>query len=326
MRKVWQQIRESIERHGRAALVSVVDVAGSAPRDTGARMIVQRSGGFFGTIGGGRLEYEVLAVAQAALALEKTGAAARVWPLGPNLGQCCGGSVTALVETFDAGDLDDIRRLAAAEEAGPFVTISRMIDQGRIAREIVAAPVAAAGDVGARKGSLTQPFAEWFGEARKTVLLFGAGHVGRALVLALAPLPFTVRWIDNRADQFPQYAPANVVMVKTDTPELEIEAAAAGAFAVVMTHSHPLDYVITAAALSHANFDFIGLIGSTTKRARFVSQARKLGISERQIARLVCPIGLPDIKGKEPAVIAAGVVAQMLIESERLDDKANGQK
>ncbi len=234
--------------------------------------------------------------------------------------------MTTLVETFDAGDLDSIRRLAAAEEAGPFVTVSRMTDQGRIAREILAAPFAAAGDVGASKGSLKKPFAERFGEARKTVLLFGAGHVGRALVLALAPLPFAVRWIDSRADQFPQYAPANVVMVRTDISEQEIETAPAGAFAVVMTHSHPLDYAITAAALSNANFDFIGLIGSTTKRARFVSQARNLGISETQITRLVCPIGLPDIKGKEPGVIAAGVAAQMLIECERLDNEAIGRK
>jgi xanthine dehydrogenase accessory factor len=84
-----------------------------------------------------------------------------------------------------------------------------------------------------------------------------------------------------------------------------------------MTHSHPLDYSIAAAALRRPDLGFVGLIGSATKRARFASQAQKLGISEQQIARLVCPIGLPDIRDKEPSIIAAAVAAQLLIERER---------
>jgi xanthine dehydrogenase accessory factor len=158
---------------------------------------------------------------------------------------------------------------------------------------------------------------ERFGERRKTVLLFGAGHVGRAVVLALSQLPFSVRWIDTRDGHFPDYVPANVITVRTDAPEREIDAAPQGAFALVMTHSHPLDYSIAAAALRRTDLGFVGLIGSATKRARFASQAQKLGISAQQIARLVCPIGLPDIRDKEPSIIAAGVAAQLLIERER---------
>ncbi|MGA2291214.1 XdhC family protein, partial [Bradyrhizobium sp.] len=213
---VWRRIRKSIEQHGRAALVSVIGVEGSAPREVGARMVVEPGAGFLGTIGGGCLEYETLALAEAALAAEAPSAAVRVWPLGPNLGQCCGGSVTILTEIFDAGDLEDIRRLAAAEQAGPFVTISRMTEHGRIVREISHAGV---GGAAAGKGFIRQPFVEQFGETRTTVLLFGAGHVGRALVLALSQLPFSVRWIDSRADQFPKYAPANVITIRTDGPE-----------------------------------------------------------------------------------------------------------
>jgi xanthine dehydrogenase accessory factor len=311
---VWRRIRESIERHGRAALVSVIDVDGSAPREVGARLVVEPNAGFFGTIGGGRLEFEALAAAEAALAAATNVATMRVWPLGPNLGQCCGGSVTILTETFDAGDLEDISRLAAAEAAGPFVTISRMTVHGRIAREI---PQGGVGGAAAGKASVKQPFLERFGENRTAVLLFGAGHVGRALVLGLSQLPFAVRWVDSRADQFPNYAPANVIPVRTDRPEQELEAAPAGAFILIMTHSHPLDYSIAGAALRRPDLGFVGLIGSATKRARFASQALKLGISEPQIARLVCPIGLPEIKGKEPSIIAAGIVAQLLIEKER---------
>jgi xanthine dehydrogenase accessory factor len=320
MEMVWRRIRESIERHGRAALVSVIDVIGSAPREVGARMVVQHHGAVFGTIGGGRLEYETLAIAEAALSAKTTEAAVHVWPLGPNLGQCCGGSVTILVETFDADDLDGIRSLVAAEEAGPFVTNSRLTEQGRMAREILDDDTGGRTSTG--KVSIKQSFAERFGEARNTVLLFGAGHVGRALVLALSQLPFSVRWIDTRADQFPNYAPANVAIVNTDAPEGQIETAPAGAFVLIMTHSHPLDYSITAAALRRPDLGFVGLIGSETKRARFTSHALRLDLCEKQIARLVCPIGLPGIKGKEPCIIAAGVAAQLLIERERAQHRA----
>jgi xanthine dehydrogenase accessory factor len=314
MQLVWRRIRESLEKQRRAALISIIKVDGSAPREVGARIVVQRGAGFFGTIGGGRLEYEALAVAEAALSADKPAASVHVWPLGPNLGQCCGGSVTTLIETFDAGDLDSIGDLVAAEEAGPFVTISRMTEQGRVVREILDGATERA-DAG--EGSVKQRFVERFGELRKTVLLFGAGHVGRAVVLALSQLPFSVRWIDSRAGHFPDYVPANVITVRTDAPEREIDAAPPGAFVLIMTHSHPLDYSIAASALRRADLGFVGLIGSVTKRARFASQAKQLGLSGDEIARLVCPIGLPDIRGKEPSVIAAGVAAQLLIARER---------
>jgi len=320
MQLVWRRIQQSLEKHRRAALISVIKVDGSAPREAGARMVVEKDAGFFGSIGGGRLEYEVLAVTEAALSAQTPAAIMRVWPLGPNLGQCCGGSVTTLIETFDSGDLDSVRALAVAEAAGPFVSLSRMTEEGRIARQI--ADAGAAG-VEAGEGSVKQRFVERFGEARKTVLLFGAGHVGRAVVLALSQLPFSVRWIDSRADQFPDHVPSNVIPVRTDSPEREIDAAPAGAFVVIMTHSHPLDYSIAAAALRRADLGFVGLIGSSTKRARFASQAQKLGLSEAQIARLACPIGLPDIRDKDPSVIAAGVAAQLLIERERTPHQAS---
>jgi xanthine dehydrogenase accessory factor len=315
MQLVWRRIRDSLEKQRRAALISVIKVEGSAPREAGARIVVSQDAGFFGTIGGGRLEYETLAMAEAALSAEKPSASLRVWPLGPNLGQCCGGSVTILTETFDIGDLAHVSELAVAEEAGPFTAVSRMTEQGRIAREILSEDAEGAG---LGEGSSRQRFVERFGEVRRTVLLFGAGHVGRAVVLALSQLPFSVRWIDSRTDQFPDYVPANVITLRTDEPEREIDAAPRGAFVLIMTHSHPLDYSIAAAALRRPDFGFVGLIGSATKRARFSGQARQAGLSEDQIARLVCPIGLPDIKDKEPSIIAAGAAAQLLIARERV--------
>lgn len=312
MAKIWTRIRETIERHGSAALLSVIDAAGSVPRESGARIVLQPDGGFFGTIGGGRLEYEAIARARAALARGRGPAEFRDWPLGPNLGQCCGGRVRTLTETFDEADLAAVRHFEEAEMSGAFATVSRLDDNGRITRTLVAhadAEMPSAFDKTA--------FHERFGEASTPVLLFGAGHVGRAVVLALAPLPFTVRWIDSRQDQFPQHVPQNAVTACTGDLDHELAQAPRDAMVVVMTHSHPLDFDITAAALQRDAFDFVGLIGSETKRARFSTRARQLGIAESRIDRLVCPIGIPQIRGKEPAVIAAGITAQLLIVRQR---------
>ena len=312
MAKVWTRIRDTIERHGSAALLSVVGAAGSVPRETGARIVLQPDGGFFGSIGGGRLEYEAIAAARSTLAAGRGKAQFRDWPLGPNLGQCCGGLVKTLTETFDRNDLPTIGRLAEAERAGAFATRSRLDEDGRIARTIVALDGANPRTASAASFA-AMPFDEQFGELTTPVLLFGAGHVGRAVVLALAPLPFSVRWIDSRADQFPQHVPQNVATVCTDAVERELADAPRDALVVVMTHAHPLDFDIVAQALQRGAFDFVGLIGSETKRARFVSWARQLGIPDRELDRLVCPIGITEIKGKEPAVIAAALTAQLLI-------------
>jgi xanthine dehydrogenase accessory factor len=317
MAKVWARIRETIERYGSAGLLSVIDAAGSVPRDSGARIVLQPDGGFFGTIGGGRLEYEALDAARAALAAGRGASEFRDWPLGPNLGQCCGGFVRTLAETFDASDLQAVRRLEAAEKSGMFEAISHVGEDGRIVRDLSSqgrgGKTLGLGMSGFKKTA----FQERFGEAVTPVLLFGAGHVGRAVALALAPLPFTVRWIDGRPDQFPQHVPQNVVTVCTDDVEQELSDAPRDAMIVVMTHSHPLDFDITAAALRRRAFDYVGLIGSETKRARFVSFARQLGLADGDIERLNCPIGFPQIKGKEPAVIAASLAAQLLSVSEQ---------
>ncbi len=143
------------------------------------------------------------------------------------------------------------------------------------------------------------------------VLLFGAGHVGRALSLALAPLPFRLRWVDHRPEAFPALVPANAT-TSTAAPEDEIAAADPNALVLVMTHDHALDLAIVAAALRR-DFPFLGLIGSRTKKARFRKRLAKIGYAEAALDRIVCPIGVPGIAGKEPAVIAAAVAADLLI-------------
>jgi xanthine dehydrogenase accessory factor len=127
-----------------------------------------------------------------------------------------------------------------------------------------------------------------------------------------------MRWIDPRRDAFPAHAPTNVTLIHAPEPAAELASAPDDALVVVMTHSHALDLEIVAEALRVERFGYVGLIGSATKQARFLSQMRAAGLTEVQLARLVCPIGVPGLESKEPAVIAASTAAQLLIVSEKL--------
>jgi xanthine dehydrogenase accessory factor len=143
--------------------------------------------------------------------------------------------------------------------------------------------------------------------------LFGAGHVGRAIVRLLADLPCQVQWVDEREAEFPTGPePAHIQRVCSDTPAAEVATAPTGAHFLVLTHSHDLDLAITRAVLERGDFAYLGLIGSATKRARFEHRLLERGVSPQLLQRLVCPIGVPGISGKEPAVLALAVVAQLL--------------
>ncbi len=271
----FRRLADIVAHDGAAALVTVVDTRGSAPREVGAMMAVLADGSFFGTIGGGALEWEAMVLAR-----QLAGAGEPVTrridrALGPDLGQCCGGRVILGIRVFTLAEAGE---LAALEQ-----------DAAR-------------------------------NDARQHVIIFGAGHVGRALVIALAPLPVRVTWVDSRADAFPAHVPANAATVQSRDPSSVLARAPSGSFVLVLTHDHALDLAITAAALGRDDLPFVGLIGSGTKRARFERRLGELGINPLRIASLVCPIGLPGIAGKEPAVIAASVVAQVL---GLVEEKAN---
>lgn len=308
MTPVWPMIERFLAEHGAAVLVTLAESAGSSPREVGARMVVRPDGRFSGTIGGGALEWLALAEAQQMMAADKTAKFRRLnKALGPELGQCCGGRVVVTLERFVGRDLEKVVPLATAERAGRFLTIS---EPGQPARRTLA------------KGSPEGPsyarlpdgrIVERFGPASTPLYLFGAGHVGRSLVLALAPLPFSVTWIDPRPGSFPSHVPGNVECRTGTEPVRVLDAAPTGAFVAIMTHSHALDLDVAAAGLLARRFAYVGLIGSATKRARFAGALRQLGLGDNDIARLICPIGLTEIRDKAPASIAAAVAAQLLI-------------
>jgi xanthine dehydrogenase accessory factor len=316
MTGLWDTIRAMLAEDGRAVLVTITAVAGSSPREVGARMAVRADGAFSGTIGGGALEWELMQEARLALAGGQRLRRARSHALGPELGQCCGGRVTTELECFARADLGWITPLAEAERRGACCTVAVPVGDGPLVRRLAGE----AADTPARATRADGSVVERFGPQRSTLLLFGAGHVGRALVLSLAPLPFAVRWIDERAEAFPAVMPANVTAIRAPAPEAEVAHAPAGAMLLVLTHSHARDLAIVAQALPRADLALVGLIGSATKRARFLSRLAAMGLDDAARARLTCPIGLPGITNKAPAVIAASVTAQLLMRREAMAD------
>ena len=149
--------------------------------------------------------------------------------------------------------------------------------------------------------------------SRFTLQLYGAGHVGRAIVRLLATLPCHVQWIDERESEFPPEAlPPHIQRVCVDPVQAEVAVAPPGAHYLVLTHSHALDLALALAILQRGDFAWFGLIGSRTKRARFEHRLLERGLPAADLQRMVCPIGLPGIRGKAPEVIALAVVAQLM--------------
>jgi xanthine dehydrogenase accessory factor len=144
------------------------------------------------------------------------------------------------------------------------------------------------------------------------VVLFGAGHVGAAIVHLLRTLPCRVLWVDAREDMFPIDLPPQIVTEATDVPNAAVDMADAGAYYLVMTHSHALDQQLSERILKRDDIAWFGLIGSLTKRRQFEHRLQARGYTPAQLNRITCPIGIAGIGGKEPASIALAVAAQLM--------------
>jgi xanthine dehydrogenase accessory factor len=151
---------------------------------------------------------------------------------------------------------------------------------------------------------------------RTPVALFGGGHVGRAIVDVLLPLPFSVLWIDSRDEVFPPGLPPHVRCEHSDPVQSAVADLASGSCVLVMSFSHAEDLDIVAACLKRqrerADLPFVGLIGSKTKWATFRHRLEARGFTAAELAHVTCPIGVPGITGKQPEVIAVAVAAQLL--------------
>lgn len=299
----------ALAAHVRVARVVIAAFEGSSPREVGAAMLVWDQGQS-GTIGGGALEYAAAAKARALLA--GGGRAVERVALGPSIGQCCGGAVTLWTEVFDS--LPEVLAGVVARGPGTMpLAVKRLLVAAR-GQGLRPAP-------GLVQGWLVEPVAE----AERQVWIWGAGHVGRALVAVLAPLPgIALTWVDTGPERFPDVMPDGVTPVWAAHPEALVAHAPVTAEHLIVTYSHALDLELCHRLLGRG-FHWLGLIGSATKWARFRSRLAALGHSPAAITKITCPIGDVSL-GKHPQAIAIGVALQLLkkkhkSETEIADDR-----
>ena len=322
----WLDELSDLSAAGEAAvLVTVAGIRGSAPREIGAKMIVTASE-TIGTIGGGQLEYQSTRVAVGMLEEEQL--ALRSFPLGSSMGQCCGGVVEILFEPVargmpawlrDLGALHGQRepaviatRISQSAPAKFVVTADRVfgVDEADASEALVSAARAVLEDgSGAQRN--VQELYEPVVRSDFNIAVFGAGHVGTAVVSALSGLDCNIRWVDNRRRIF-RDVPGNVRAIEAPEPALEVAAMPPGSYYLVMTHSHAIDFDICDRILRRSDARYCGLIGSVSKRRRFEKRYRQQGMLQGMFDTLVCPIGVDGISGKKPAEIAVSAAAEIL--------------
>ncbi|MCX7287215.1 MAG: xanthine dehydrogenase accessory protein XdhC [Rhodobacterales bacterium] len=330
-----ESLSAALQAHGPVARVVIAGVEGSSPREVGASMLVW-SEGQAGTIGGGALEYEAAARARTVLAgraptlsVPHAGGRGPVVPaanrgssrsappsppvgegggggaprveriaLGPSLGQCCGGAVMLWTEVLES--VPDVTDDMIARGPGDMpLAVKRIL---AAARGQGLRP-----DTALVQGWLVEPVAK----PTRQIWIWGAGHVGRALVAVLAPLPgLAITWVDVARDRFPDDVPPNVTVIPAANPALLADHAPFAAEHLVLTFSHALDLELCHRLLRRG-FRSCGLIGSATKWARFRSRLKALGHDAASVERIRCPIGDPAL-GKHPQAIAVGVAVELL--------------
>ena len=310
--------------------VTIAGVRGSAPREVGACMLVT-AGETIGTIGGGQLEYQCTRRAVDRLGGDSLTGIER-FPLGASLGQCCGGIVEVLFEPMLDGLPAWLRTLAALHgQREPAVLVTGL---GVTASErliVTSGDVYGSGSpalVEIARARLLERDAAIHGEhffepviaSDFNIAVFGAGHVGTAVVGLLATLDCNVRWIDSRQRIF-RRVPNNVQAIESAEPGLEVAALPPGSHVLVMTHSHAIDFDVCVHALHRNDLAYVGLIGSAVKRRRFMRRFHEQGLGDNEIRRLTCPIGVDGVSGKKPAEIAVAATAEMLA----IRDAAGGQ-
>jgi len=320
----------------RVVLVTVAGIRGSAPREVGAKMIVTDDA-TFGTIGGGQLEYQCTRIACDMLGDDET-PSLRKFPLGTSMGQCCGGVVDILFEPVASvlpAWLRDLRALHGQRKAAVIVT-----DLSGKARKFLVTADSTFGESdnesaplavkrareGLEAGRRAHRIDDWFFEdivgTDLNIAVFGAGHVGSALVRSLSDLDCNIRWVDSRRNIF-RGTPSNVRTIESADPSLEVAAMPPRSCYLVMTHSHALDFDICGRILRRGDAAYCGLIGSLTKRRRFEKRFAAQGLQAHDIDQLICPIGVGGISGKKPAEIAVAAAAEVLQAYERAVREAN---
>ncbi len=311
----------------------VASVRGSAPREAGATLLFwQEATGkvaSMGTIGGGHLEFNAMQVASYMLGHQAQSSKWQRFVLGASLGQCCGGVVELYWERFDslaqAQDLVDLdltqsylRYCLLPEENANAAHKTWLVNESDLAESWPDLPANShTAIVQAAIGSAQQQryFIERLHDTRQALWIYGAGHVGSALVQVLQALPFRITWVDSRPEilaQAMQHGANNVTAI-SDEPHVLAANAPAAAWHVVMTHSHDEDMQICEALLQAHVYGFLGLIGSNSKATRFRQRLLHKGFAPKHVDEMHCPIGMAGVNSKLPSAIAVSVAFQLLL-------------
>ena len=305
-------------------VVTVASIRGSAPREVGAKMIVTETE-TVGTIGGGQLEFQCARIAFDMLDGDP-GASMRTFPLGSSMGQCCGGVVDIMFEPLADGLpvwLRNLKALYGQREAAVVVTgIGTGSPKGVVTAEdefgVEPLPESIVNEAraflacGGPACSNADVFFDPVLGSDFNIAVFGAGHVGTAVVNALSNLDCNIRWVDSRRNFFRQI-PMNVRAIESADPSMEVAALPPRSCYLVMTHSHAIDFDIVDRILRRDDATYCGLIGSVSKKRRFEKRYKAQQMPPQLLAQLICPIGVPGISGKKPAEIAVAAAAEVLL-------------
>ena len=299
LRNSWLgKVLSELEDEHDIVLATVTATKGSSPRNAGARMLITLRESWH-TIGGGAVEFDIMARARKMLANGDNGWERQhlTFALGPDMGQCCGGQMSILLEKFGNKQESDLQALSLA------VTC----------KTILSHPLGSGPPLSIEPISRVPAFAAPITPPLTPLFIYGAGHVSRALLPRLDGLGFEIFLVDIDDDRYPADLGDKAKKLLAKAPEVIASHAPLGAVHLVMTHSHSLDEAICLEVLTRGDFAFLGLIGSKSKRARFKKRLLAAGVSESMLELLVCPIGIDEITGKSPSYVALSIAAQLAI-------------
>lgn len=305
-------------RAGRgAALATVVETWGSAPRQAGSQLAVSGAGEIMGSVSGGCVEGAVVTEALEALQDGKP----RLLTFGVSddqafaVGLACGGTIRVLVEPVGAALPEALLADLVAARAGR-QGVAYVVNLATWDRRLTAGPgdplePAIAARLRSDRSGMEQ--GDWFIVVHNPplrMIVVGAVHIAQALMPMARACGYDATLIDPReAFASPDRFPGEVLM--HDWPDEAMEAIGLDArtAVVTLTHDPKLDDPAIRAALAAPVF-YLGCLGSPRTHAKRVDRLTAAGVTPDQIARIHAPVGL-DIGAKSPAEIALSILAQV---------------
>lgn len=339
-----QQLIKLINNDQKVVMVTVIQVKGSTPREVGAKVLIT-SNQLFGTIGGGNLEYQAEKIAHEILSNVSERSITQRFSLAAGLGMCCGGTIELLFEPITTTDIQWLElwsQNSTENKSTILVTDIKSSEKQKAIILIAESENQESNDVSINeiqsvinsidKNKLNNNsiliktnsgrvlFLEYQNQTNNNLILFGAGHVGQAIVKLMQDFDWKITWVDSRDNcldsKIMAQLPHQVSLKITEFPVEEVIKAPPNSFYLVMTHDHSLDLKLSEQILAREDARYFGLIGSKTKRKRFEHRLKAKGLSVNTLNKMICPIGINGINSKHAAAIALSSAAQLIQLSE----------